>query len=126
MADDTDKAPQLEGTPGLGIVEEAGVAFDPTSQHLDLTKDEKRRTTALMMSIQAYQHLIIKDAEYLRTAADLARRNEGPVIRPATMNAMVEGAIWFDDFIAGKITRKPAEEIGRGEQAEGGPTGEDK
>ena len=38
------------------VVEEAGVAFVHTSQHLDLSKDEKRRTTALMMSIQAYQN----------------------------------------------------------------------
>ena len=102
-----DDAPTLQaidshGRPAdMAVLEEAGVAFDPTTQHLDLTKDEKRRTTALMMAIQAYSNLIIKDALYLEKAADLARRNEGPVIRPATMNAMVEAAIQFDFFIAG-------------------------
>lgn len=87
------------------VLEDAGVAFDPTAQHLDLTKDEKRRTTALMMAIQAYQHLIIKDAEYLRAAADLARRDEGLVIQPATMDAMVTAAINFDHFIRGDFDK---------------------
>ena len=83
-------------------VQDEGQAFDPYTQHLDLTKDEKRRTTALMMAIQAYEKLIIRDADYLREASDLARRQEGPKIQPATMNAMVLAAMQFDDFIAGR------------------------
>lgn len=85
------------------IVEDAGVAFDPTTQHLDLTKDEKRRTTALMMAIQAYQNLIIKDADYLKEMYKQSEYVGGPTIKPATMDGMVEAAIQFDAFIAGKL-----------------------
>lgn len=93
-----------EGGPGAAM-EEAGLAFDPATQHLELSKDERRRTTALMMAIQAYSNIIIKDAEYLRVASDNARRGDGPVIQPATMNAMVDAACDFDDFIAGKVRK---------------------
>src|SRR5215510_2998038 len=82
------------------VLEEADVAFVPEKQHVDLSKEEKRRTTALMMAIQAYKNLIIPDAAYLDKAADLARRNEGPKISPATIDAMVEAAIKFDYMIA--------------------------
>lgn len=93
----------LKETPSMhAIVEEAGMAFDPASQHLDLTKDEKRRTTALLLAIQAYQHLIIKEADYLEEAAKLARKGEGPKIQPATIDAMVDAAIRFDIFISGE------------------------
>ena len=98
----------------LEVVEEAGVAFDPTTQHLDLTKDEKRRTTALMLAINAYQHLIIKEADYLKEAADLARRNEGPQLQPATIDGMVEAAWKFDLFIGGQVSR----DLGRGDEDE--------
>jgi hypothetical protein len=91
-----------ENTPGE-ILEDAGIAFDPSTQHLDLSKEEKRRTTALMMAIQAYRDLIIKDADYLREVSNQARANNGPAIQPATMDAMVEAAIKFDMFIAGKF-----------------------
>jgi hypothetical protein len=96
------------------VLETAGVGFDPGTQHLDLSKEEKRRTTALMMAINAYQHLIIKDADYLREAYNQARANNGPAIRPATMDAMVEAAIKFDMFIAGQITLLPQQEPTRG------------
>jgi hypothetical protein len=85
------------------VFEEAGVAFDPTTMHLDLTKAEKRRTTALMLAIQAYDKLIIKDADYLREANNQAR-DRGAVIRPATMDAMVVAALQFDAFISGQLT----------------------
>ncbi len=94
------------------ILEESGIAFDPSVQHLDLSKDEKRRTTALMMAIQAYKELIIRDADYLHAVADLARRNEGPQINPATMDAMVEAAIKFDMFIAGQFAQPTGETRG--------------
>ena len=87
----------------MAVLEESGVAFDPTRMHLDLTKAEKRRTTALMLAIQAYNNIIIKDAEYLREAHSQARSN-GAVIRPATMDAMVVAAIQFDAFISGRIS----------------------
>jgi len=88
--------------PDLSVVEQAGVAFDPTTQHLDLTKDEKRRTTALLLAIQAYRELIIKDAAYLKEVHDEQRRsNDAPRIKPATIDAMIDAAIRFDQFIAG-------------------------
>ncbi len=88
------------------ILQESGQMYDPASQHLDLSPAEKRRTTALLLAINAYQHLIIKDAEYLKEMHNEARGEGGPVIRPATMNAMVEAAIDFDDFISGEIYKR--------------------
>ncbi len=99
-----------EPPPDLSVLEETGMAFDPTTQHLDLTKEEKRRTTALMMAIQAYRELIIKEAAYLKEAADLARRGEGPKLHPATIDAMVDAAIKFDDFIAGEYVKPKGQE----------------
>ena len=88
------------------VVQNAGVAFDPATQRLDLTMEEKRRTTALMLAIQAYKNLLIPDAAYLREATENARRGDGPKIQPATMDAMVVSAIKFDHFIAtGKAIR---------------------
>lgn len=87
----------------LSTLEESNVAFDPTMQHLDLTKDEKRRVTALMLAIQANRDLIIKDAAYLEAAADLADRGKGPTIRPATA-----GRWWRDQSLPQQ------EAVGRG------------
>lgn len=89
------------------VLEEAGVAFDAGSQHMDLSKEEKRRTTALLLAIQAYEKLIIKDAEYLREVSNQARSNEGLKIQPATISAMVDAAIRFDDFIS-RGTQEPS------------------
>jgi len=89
--------------------------------NLDLSREEKRRVTALMLAIQAYSHLIIKDGMQLHEAADLARRGEYPKLEPATINAMVEAALQFDYFIAtGKklITAETGIEIEQ-EPAEG-------
>jgi hypothetical protein len=88
----------------LDILEEAGIAYNPADVTLDLTKAEKRRTTALMLAIQAYGNLIIKDAEMYREVK-LSERNGGPVIQPATMDAMVRAAIQFDLFISGELQR---------------------
>lgn len=86
-------------------IEEAGVGFDPSTQHLDLSKEEKRRTTALLMAIQAYSHLIIKDADmYIAISREQGRKDvEAPIIRPATIGAMVEAAMEFDAFISGDL-----------------------
>ena len=95
---------QADGSPGdMSILDKENVAYDPTQMTVDLTKAEKRRTTALLLAIQAYDKLIIKDAEYLREMHNEARREGGPVIQPATMNAMVDAAIQFDAFIAGRF-----------------------
>lgn len=84
----------------LAAVEDAGVAFDPTTQSLSLSKEEKRRTTAILLATNAYKELIIREADMLREASDLARRGEGPKIQPATLEAIVDAAIRFDRFIA--------------------------
>ena len=94
----------------LSVLEESDVAFDPTTQYLDLTKNEKRRTTALMLACNAYKELIIKDAAYLREASEMARRDEGPQIQPATIDAMVIAAYKFDRFIAGAEEVVPVDE----------------
>ena len=85
------------------IIEDAGVAFDPSTQHLDLSKEEKRRTTALLLAIQGYKEIIIKDAEMYSAISRDQGRADAPQIRPATMDAMVEAAVRFDDFISGKL-----------------------
>jgi hypothetical protein len=97
------RAPRKEASPHHAN-EEFGTAFDPTTQHLDLSKDEKRRTTALLMAIQAYDHLIIKDAEmYIAINREYGRDDDGPMIKPATIEAMVMAAMQFDAFISGDL-----------------------
>lgn len=91
------------------ILEETDTAYDPTTQYVDLTKEEKRRTTALMMAIQAYNNIIIKDAEYYLAVKREERNGDGPTIRPATMDAMVEAAIQFDAFISGRFEARPVD-----------------
>ncbi len=84
----------------LSVLEETDTAFDPTTQHLDLSKAEKRRTTALLLAIQAYNQQIIKDAEmYMAISRDQGREGS-PKLKTATMHAIVEAAIEFDVFIA--------------------------
>lgn len=91
----------------IAAIEEAGVAFDPTSQHMDLSKEEKRRTTALLLAIQAYDHLIIKDAEMYRKMKAEERRGDRPItIHPATIDGILEAAIKFDLMIAGGLVAK--------------------
>ena len=101
------KAPNIAGQPELDILDEAGIGFNPTDQTVDLSKEEKRRTTALLMAIQAYSHLIIKDAEMYaeirRARRDDAVPGEKPqVIQPATIDGMVDAALKFDRFICGE------------------------
>jgi hypothetical protein len=117
-----------EGQPqDLSVLDSQDVAYDPTQMTVDLTKAEKRRTTALMLAIQAYEKLIIKDAEMFRAVVAEAGRSNGPVIQPATMNAMVEAAINFDDFIAGKFEHAgmPAAEEPKVGQRSGQSPGQD-
>jgi hypothetical protein len=95
-----------EGNRHTSLPELNEVAFDPTKAPLDLTKDEKRRTTSLLLAIQAYDKLIIKDAEmYIAISRDTGRDPEMK-IRPATINAIVEAAMNFDLFIRGAFERE--------------------
>lgn len=102
------------------VLEEAGVAFDPTTQHVDLSKEEKRRTTALLMAIQAYSNIIIKDAEYYIAVKRDERNGDGPTIQPATMSAMVEAAMQFDAFISGKLEQVHEEETDEADEERAG------
>lgn len=90
----------------LAAIEESGLGYDPTTQHLDLSREEKRRTTALMMAIQAYNNLIIKDAEMYEAVCRENRNGDkkAPMIEKATIDAMVQAAIKFDFFISGALT----------------------
>lgn len=106
----TKELPPIESAEDMSAIEEADIAFDPTKQHLDLSVHQKRRTTALLLAIQAYDKLIIKDAEmYIAVSRDSGR--EGALkIRPATIHAIVEAAISFDMFINGAFDPKEQRE----------------
>lgn len=111
--------PETGETVDQSVLDETGTAYDPARMTLDLNKDEKRRTTALMLAIQGYSELIIKDAAYLREMHDEARRNtEAPKLRAATIDAMVEAAWKFDLFIAGKLQGQSTEATSGGTQTE--------
>lgn len=69
------------------ILEESKIAFDSTVQY---SKGEKIRTTALVLAIEAYRELIIREAEYRR-------------IEPATIKAITRAAMQFEDFITGQL-----------------------
>jgi hypothetical protein len=98
--------------PDNSPVEEAGMAFDPARQHLELTRDQKLRTTALMMAIHAYEKIIIKDADYYEAVVRHRQLNGEPPIKAATMDAMVEAAIKFELFIVGEFSRAlPIEDV---------------
>lgn len=106
----------------LSVLEDAGIAYDPTKAPLDLTRDEKRRVTSLMMAIQAYNGLIIKDAEMYLAICKEHRQDDGFKIKPATIDGIVDAAIYFDDFISGKIEErmKQAETVGEPPVSEAG------
>ncbi len=108
----------------MSVLEENDVAFDPGRMTMDLNKAEKRRTTALMMAIQAYNNIIIKDAEMYIAIERTARTGEGPKIRPATMSAMVHAAIQFDAFISGRFDVQAAP-LGPDDDLEGVPEDEE-
>lgn len=88
------------------LIEEKHVPmpYDPSRESLDLTREEKRRTTALMLAIQAQRQHIIQDADYLRESIkldeDRRRRGETPQLKSATMDAIVVAAAKFEHFIA--------------------------
>lgn len=82
----------------LSVVEDAGIAFDPTAQHLSLSKEEKRRTTALMLAIKYHADTIVQDADMYRELV----RNQAH-LTPTTCAKVVGIAAQFDQFIAGQL-----------------------
>jgi hypothetical protein len=84
----------------------SGMGYDPAIQSLDLTKNEKRRVTALLLAIQAHDKMIVKDADlYRELSSDRQRRNESP-LTPASIEAIIDAAVLFDAFIEGQFQRK--------------------
>jgi hypothetical protein len=77
---------------GLALREDA---FDVGGQTLDLTKCEKRRTTALMMAINYYLNSVVKDA-----AMYDALRRDGKTLPSMNVDHCVDIAVKFDAFIA--------------------------
>lgn len=79
--------------------------------HLDLTKDEKLRSAALLMGIKYYTDTIIKDARYLEVM--IAREKEMSFsnaenkadwqLRPANVEGVIRCASWFEAFLLGKM-----------------------
>lgn len=85
----------------LSVLEQVGMAFDPGTQDLGLTKEEKRRATALLMAITAYDGLIVKNAEaYIAISKDRGIK-DGPKIDQSTIDAIVAAATRFEVFIKG-------------------------
>ncbi len=102
----------------VSILDETGVAYDPAKMTVDLTKAEKRRTTALMLAINAYANFIIKDAEMYRAISADAGRGSIPAIKPATMDAIIDAALRFDAFIAGKFELAEEEDLATAPETE--------
>jgi hypothetical protein len=89
----------------MSVLDQNDIAYDPGQMTVDLTKGQKLRTTALMMAIQSYDKLIIKDADmYLAICREEGRKNPNFTIQPATMNAIVDAAVQFEMFIAGAFS----------------------
>jgi hypothetical protein len=74
------------------------VAYDPTRTHLDLNKDEKLRTTALMLAIKQYTDFICKDADMFNA---IMMRNGS--MKPATVSGVIRMAIEMEKFIRGRF-----------------------
>jgi hypothetical protein len=71
--------------------------YDPTTElNLDLTHDEKLRTTALMLAIQYYERTIVSDG-----ALYSAMKSHGVELRPAHPNNVVDIASQFVAFLLG-------------------------
>ncbi len=91
MTDDTDNEMDPSGR--------AIVGFDPEHMGLDLTKEEKVRTTALMLAINYHVDTIIRETGMLRYQTD-----RGMEVTPTTARRVVEIADTFAAWItSGKL-----------------------
>jgi hypothetical protein len=83
---------------------------DVRDMQLDLTKEEKLRSAALIMAIRYHVETIIKDADYLQ--AMIAREKEMQFsndpdkelwhLRPSTVTSVVHIAAEFERFLKGE------------------------
>jgi hypothetical protein len=97
-----------------------GDVADIRDLKLDLDKDEKLRTVALMLGIRFYGDTIIKDAAYLdrmiRYEEDRERRNDPDIppfhLRPASVAGVVTAAHEFEQFLRGSSSIVKAITVG--------------
>lgn len=69
--------------------------YDPTLEPLDLTRDEKRRTTAIMLALSYYEKTIIHDSKMYK-----AIMKEAPdTVVPAHEDRVIEIAMKFNHFL---------------------------
>jgi len=103
--------------------------LDVRDMKLDLTKDEKLRTAALMMAIRYHTETIIKDAAYLQLMMQRekeAKFSNDPDIemihlRPSTVTAVVHIAREFELFLTGQPSQIASIQVG-GERLQGSGT----
>lgn len=99
--------------PGHEGAELDAVMFDPGEQHLDLTKAEKLRTTALLMAINYVRETICNDAEMYR-----ALRQDGKELVPASVPWVLQCSIDFELFLLGYYTRHNVAMVKKGAEME--------
>lgn len=87
--------------------------YDPGEQHLDLTKAEKLRTTALLMAINYVRETICSDAELYR-----AMRQDGKQFIAASVPWIVGCSVDFEDFLLGRYSNRNVALVKRGAEAE--------
>lgn len=110
---ETPKADNLLGRSQEEVDALDNFMFDPGEQHLDLTKAEKLRTTALLMAINYVRETICNDAELYR-----AMRQDGKTFTAATVPMIVQCSVEFEDFLLGRYSRTNVELVQRGLTAE--------
>lgn len=108
------------------MAEDFDQVLDVRDMKLDLTKDEKLRTAALMMAIRYHTETIIKDAAYLQLM--MQREKEAKFsndpdmemihLRPSTVTAVVHIAREFENFLLGKPSSVASIEV-NGERLHG-------
>lgn|SRR3990167_6438504 len=87
--------------------------YDPGEQHLDLTKAEKLRTTALLMAINYVRETICNDAEMYR-----ALRQDNKELVPATVPWILRCSVDFENFLLGRYSSTNVAMVKQGAEAE--------
>lgn len=87
--------------------------YDPGEQHLDLTKAEKLRTTALLMAINYVRETICHDAEMYR-----ALRQDNKELVPATVPWILQCSVDFEMFLLGHYSARNVAMVKRGMELE--------
>src|SRR3990167_1422772 len=100
--------------------ETLGEIGDVSNMKLDLDREQKLRTVALMMGIRYYTDTIIKDPEYLKTMIaheENMKFSNDPEkeiwhLRPANVNSVIHCAAEFEQFLMGNRSRFTRIQIG--------------